>query len=193
MEIAKALYKKARIVIMDEPTASLSGAEIDNLFRLICQLRQERVSVIYISHRLDEIFEIADKVTVLRDGWKVLTVAIADITKEQLVKAMVGEELTMTRIAGSPGARVLLEADGISHGKAFQDVSFALRRGMIVAFAGTARARAAPTSCGRSPGSSRSTRGRIRFKGEEIAGQGARRASSSGASASCPASGTRAG
>jgi ABC-type sugar transport system ATPase subunit len=171
IEIAKALYKKARIVIMDEPTASLSGAEIDNLFRLICQLRQERVAVIYISHRLDEIFEIADEVTVLRDGWKVLHSPIADISKDRLVKAMVGEELTMTRIAGSPGEDVLLEADSISHRKAFRDVSLTLRGGMIVALAGmlgSGRTNVLRSLAGIEP----ITAGRIRYKGEEIQGRG---------------------
>jgi ABC-type sugar transport system ATPase subunit len=170
IEIAKALYKQARIVVMDEPTASLSGTEIDNLFRLICQLRQQQVAVIYISHRLDEIFEIADEVTVLRDGWKVLHSPIADITKEQLVKAMVGEEITMTKITGSPGVDVLLEADGISHGKAFQDVSLVLRRGCIVAFAGmlgSGRTHVLRSLAGIEPISA----GRIRFKGEEIQGR----------------------
>jgi len=171
VEIAKALYKKARIVIMDEPTASLAGSEIDNLFRLICQLRQEQVAVIYISHRLDEIFEIADEVTVLRDGWKVLQSPIGDISKEQLVKAMVGEELTMTRIAGTPGPEVLLEADGISQGKAFQDVSLVLRSGMIVSLAGmlgSGRTNVLRSLAGIEP----VTGGRIRHKGEEIQGKG---------------------
>jgi ABC-type sugar transport system ATPase subunit len=171
VEVAKALYKKARIVIMDEPTASLAGSEIDNLFRLICQLRQEQVAVIYISHRLDEIFEIADEVTVLRDGWKVLNCPIAEISKEQLVKAMVGEELTMTRIAGSPGDDVLLEAEAISHGKAFQDVSLILRRGMIVALAGmlgSGRTNLLRSLAGIEPISA----GRIRRKGVEIQGRG---------------------
>lgn len=171
VEIAKALYKRARIVIMDEPTASLAGSEIDNLFRLICQLRQEQVAVIYISHRLDEIFEIADEVTVLRDGWKVLHSPISDINKEQLVKAMVGEELTMTRIAGLPGSDVLLEADGISHGKVFQNVSLQLRRGSIVALAGvlgSGRTHLLRSLAGIEP----ITGGRICHKGEEIQGEG---------------------
>ena len=170
VEIAKALYKKARIVIMDEPTASLAGSEIDNLFRLICQLRQEQVAVIYISHRLDEIFEIADEVTVLRDGWKVLHSSIPDITKDQLVKAMVGEELTLTQIAGAPGVDVLLEADGISQRKAFQDVSLTLRRGMIVALAGmlgSGRTNVLRSLAGIEPIAG----GRIRCKGEEIQGK----------------------
>jgi ABC-type sugar transport system ATPase subunit len=138
VEIAKALYKKARIVIMDEPTASLAGAEIDNLFRLIRRLKQAGVAVIYISHRLDEVFEIADRVTVLRDGHEVLTRDIGDITKDQLVKAMVGEELAITRLAGGGGAaQPLLEVRGVSRAGAFADVTLELKRGMIIGFAGT--------------------------------------------------------
>jgi ABC-type sugar transport system ATPase subunit len=158
-------------VVMDEPTASLSGAEIDNLFRLICQLRQEQVAVIYISHRLDEIFEIADEVTVLRDGWKVLHSPIEDITVEQLVKAMVGEEITLTRIAGLPGDEVLLAADSVSQAKAFRDVSLTLHRGMIVALAGmlgSGRTNILKSLAGIEP----ITAGRIRYKGEEIQGKG---------------------
>ena len=137
VEIAKALYKKARIVIMDEPTASLTGAEIDNLFRLIRRLKQAGVAVIYISHRLDEVFQIADRVTVLRDGHEVLTHDIGDITKDQLVKAMVGEELAITRLAGGTGAQPLLEVRGVSRAGAFADVTLTLKRGMIIGLAGT--------------------------------------------------------
>jgi ABC-type sugar transport system ATPase subunit len=170
VEIAKALYKKARIVIMDEPTASLSGAEIENLFRLVRQLRQERVAVIYISHRLDEVFEIADEVTVLRDGLKVLHCPIGQITKEQLVKAMVGEELSFTRIAGAGEGHMLLEAQGISAPGKFQDVSLGLKRGMILGLAGSVgsgRTDVLRALAGLEPIS----QGRILFKGEHMQGK----------------------
>ena len=137
MEIAKALYKQARIVIMDEPTASLTAAETENLFDLICQLRGRNVAVIYISHRLDEIFQIADEVTVLRDGYRVLHCPIGEVTKEQLVKAMVGEEVTVTQIAESSAAgELLLEVQGLTRAGAFEDVSLKLQRGMIIGLAG---------------------------------------------------------
>jgi ABC-type sugar transport system ATPase subunit len=136
VEIAKALYKEARIVIMDEPTASLSGTEIDNLFRLICQLKQEGVSIIYISHRLDEVFQVADRVTVLRDGARVGSWDIGQIGKEDLVKAMVGEELAITRLRGrKPGER-LLDVSGLTRAGAFFDVNLTLDRGMVVGLAG---------------------------------------------------------
>jgi len=177
VEIAKALSphavavsQRARVVIMDEPTASLSGAEIDNLFRLICQLRHEGVAVIYISHRLDEVFEIADEVTVLRDGQKVLHCSIGDITKEQLVKAMVGEEISFMSVAGWGKGECLLEALGICSPGKFEDVSLHLNRGTILGLAGTA-------GCGRSEvlqalaGLMPISRGRILFRGEEMQGK----------------------
>jgi ABC-type sugar transport system ATPase subunit len=137
VEIAKALYKQARLVIMDEPTASLTAAETENLFALICQLRDRNVAVIYISHRLDEIFAIADEVTVLRDGYQVLHCPIGEVTKEGLVKAMVGEEITVTQVAGSAAAgELLLDVQGLTRAGAFEDVSLSLQRGMIIGLAG---------------------------------------------------------
>jgi ABC-type sugar transport system ATPase subunit len=170
VEIAKALYKKAGIVIMDEPTASLSGAEIENLFRLICQLREENVAVIYISHRLDEVFEIADEVTVLRDGLKVLHCPIGQITKDQLVKAMVGEELSFTHIANAREGHMLLEAKDISSPGKFQDVSLRLKRGMIIGLAGSVgsgRTEVLHALAGIDPIS----QGHIVFKGEQMHGK----------------------
>jgi ABC-type sugar transport system ATPase subunit len=172
VEIAKALSgggRQARVVIMDEPTASLSGAEIDNLFRLICQLRREGVAVIYISHRLDEVFEIADEVTVLRDGLKVLHSPIAAITKDQLVKAMVGEEISFTTIAAGGEGECLLEAVGITSPGQFEGVTLRLNRGMILGLAG-------PVGCGRVnvlrslTGLEPISQGRVLFRGKEIQG-----------------------
>lgn len=136
VEIAKALYKKAKIVIMDEPTASLTRAEIDNLFNLIVQLKKKGVSVIYISHRLDEVFRIADRVTVLRDGFKVMESDIKDINKDILVKAMVGEELTLTYVENEGITDVLFEARGVSRTGVFEDIHLKLHRGEIVGIAG---------------------------------------------------------
>jgi len=170
VEIAKALYKKARIVIMDEPTASLTGAEIDNLFRLIHQLKQEKVAVIYISHLLDEIFQIADRVTVLRDGRKVLHSRIEEITKDQLVKAMVGEELTVTHIVDLCTEDVLLGVDGISHSGVFEDIHLRLCRGMIIGLAGmvgSGRTDVLRAVAGINP----IMKGKIVFKGEEVQGK----------------------
>jgi ribose transport system ATP-binding protein len=136
VEIAKALYKNARIVIMDEPTASLTRAEIENLFRIIEQLKKRDVAVIYISHRLDEVFAIADRVTVLRDGRKVLEKEVSGITKNNLVKAMVGEELSITHIEGEQKDELVYEALSISRSGEFEDVTVRLHRGEIVGIAG---------------------------------------------------------
>jgi ribose transport system ATP-binding protein len=170
VEIAKALYKKARIVIMDEPTASLSGAEIDNLFRIIAQLKQERVSVIYISHRLDEVFQIADRVTVLRDGREVTTRDIGELDKDQLVRAMVGEEIAMTRLGSVAAGNTLLEVKGLSRSGAFQDVSLTLKRGSVIGFAGTlgsGRTQLLRAVAGIDPVDS----GSIVFEGHELVGK----------------------
>ncbi len=170
VEIAKALYKKARIVIMDEPTASLSGAEIDNLFRLIGQLKQGRVSVIYISHRLDEVFQVADWVTVLRDGREVITRGIAELTKDQLVKAMVGEEVAMTRLGTGAEGKTLLEVTGLTREGAFREVSITLKRGICIGIAGTlgsGRTQLLRAIGGIEPADS----GRILLEGRELTGR----------------------
>ena len=172
VEIAKALYKQVRIVIMDEPTASLTAAETANLFDLICQLKGRNVAVIYISHRLDEIFEIADEVTVLRDGNKVLHCPIGEVTKEQLVKAMVGEEVTLTQIAESSAVgELLLEVQGLTRAGAFEDVNLRLQRGMIIGLAGalgSGRASVLRTLAGIEPVAG----GKIILNGKELQGKG---------------------
>ncbi len=170
VEIAKALYKNAKIVIMDEPTASLTKAEIDNLFDLIRKLKEKGVSLIYISHRLDEIFQIADMVTVLRDGAKVLETDIEHITKSELVKAMVGEELQFTHVEDSGIGEQVLDIQGISRTGFFSDVSLTLRRGEIFGFAGMVGS--GRTSVVRSlAGIDPIDEGKILFKGEDLKGR----------------------
>jgi len=136
VEIAKALYKNAQIVIMDEPTASLTRTEIENLFNIITQIKKRGVSIIYISHRLDEIFSIADRVTVLRDGFKVFERDIEEIDKDMLVQAMVGEELSITHIEQSGIGDLIYAARGISRAGEFEGINIELHRGEIVAMAG---------------------------------------------------------
>ena len=96
IEIAKAVVKKARIVIMDEPTASITVEEQQRLFEIIGELKEQGVTVIYISHRLEELFEICDRVSVLRDGQYVTTVDIEETDKQHLISLMVGRELSET-------------------------------------------------------------------------------------------------
>ena len=94
VEIAKALVKNCKLLIMDEPTASIPMAEVSNMFRIVRRLKEKGVSIIYISHRLEELFELCDRVTVFRDGKYVVTCNVADITKKDLIRYMIGRELT---------------------------------------------------------------------------------------------------
>src|SRR5438067_760259 len=128
VEIARALSQDARVVIMDEPTAALSQREIRELYRIIEQLKAGGTSVIFISHKFDEIFEVADRYTVLRDGHFVADGALADISEQELVALMVGrtvqEAYPKAEVAiGAP----LLEVEGLCHPTEFDDVSFTLR------------------------------------------------------------------
>ncbi|TCR66593.1 sugar ABC transporter ATP-binding protein [Bosea sp. BK604] len=138
VEIAKALSVKSRILIMDEPTAALNDAEIAELFRIIRQLRTEGVGIVYISHKMDEIRQIADRVTVMRDGEFVGTVEAADTPIATIITMMVGRALTdealpVPDLSTQP---VVLEVKGLSRGRAIRNVSFTLRRGEILGFAG---------------------------------------------------------
>ena len=110
VEIAKALSQRARILVMDEPTAALSDPEIERLFGIIRTLKADGVAIIYISHRLHEIFDIGDRITVLRDGRKVAEVTPAETTMAELVKMMVGRDVSTTyrhRFCERPGTPVL--------------------------------------------------------------------------------------
>lgn len=135
--IARALSKKCRLLIMDEPTASLSARETAVLFRIIRQLKSEGVSVLYVSHRLEEVFALTDRVTVLRDGRYVATTNIQEIDPPGLIKQMVGRELAAVgreqRIAPTD---VLLEVEGLTRAGKFAEVSFQVRAGEIVGMAG---------------------------------------------------------
>ncbi|MGQ0708275.1 MAG: sugar ABC transporter ATP-binding protein [Rhodoferax sp.] len=137
VEIAKALSHRSRVLIMDEPTAALNNAEVDELFRIIGQLRAQGVGVVYISHKMDEIARIADRITVLRDGACVGTVP-AHTPMEQVIAMMVGRRL-QAQEKHSPDTRanpVVLEVRGLCRGRAIRDVGFAVRQGEIVGFAG---------------------------------------------------------
>ena len=137
VEIARALAFDARLIIMDEPTAPLSGAETSRLFRTIAELRGRGVSTIYITHRLQEIFEVADRVTVLRDGCHIRTCATTSITRADLVRDMVGSAIR-TEAKGLAGARgaELLRVERFSKTGNFQDISFAVHAGEVLGLAG---------------------------------------------------------
>ncbi len=138
VEIAKAAGADARIVIMDEPTASLTGREVERLFGVIARLREAGVGIIYISHRLEEVFAVADRITVLRDGETVATVQAADVTPAQLIRMMVGREVS----AVFPKREVeigdlALALIGVGHTPSgVHHVSLSVHRGEIVGLAG---------------------------------------------------------
>ncbi|MGH7582379.1 MAG: sugar ABC transporter ATP-binding protein [Gemmatimonadales bacterium] len=135
-EIAKAVARRAEVLILDEPTAILSQHETDALFALLRQLRGEGVAIAYISHRMDEVFAIADSITVLRDGNLVATAAKDAVDRREVVRQMVGRELAEGFPAPeAPAGDVALELTGLSAGLA-RDVSLTVRRGEIVALAG---------------------------------------------------------
>jgi len=138
VEIAKALSLNSEVLIMDEPTAALTDSEIDELFRIIRDLRKKGVGIIYISHRLEEIGIISDRITVMRDGEYIDTVPAKDVTTDQIIKMMVGREIYVTSEATDESANneVVLEVKNLNRGKAIRDVSFKLRKGEILGFAG---------------------------------------------------------
>jgi ABC-type sugar transport system ATPase subunit len=137
VEIARALAIDARLIIMDEPTAPLSGAETARLFGTISGLRARGVSTIYITHRLPEIFQLADRVTVLRDGCHVLTCATSAITSEELVRKMVGDAPAALD-EGRPAARAreLFRVEGFTNAGKFEDISFEVHAGEVLGLAG---------------------------------------------------------
>ncbi len=159
VEIAKALSLHARLIVMDEPTSSLTERESERLFDLIRALKQEGVTIIYISHRLEEIFEIADRVTVLRDGKNVGTLPVAEATPADLVRRMVGRDIQeMFQKKEAEKQNVVLEIKHLSGAGCLRDISLQLRRGEILGLAGLV-------------GSGRSTLSRVLF-GAQRAEQG---------------------
>jgi ribose transport system ATP-binding protein len=136
IEIAKATHRNIRILAMDEPTASLTTSEIENLFKVIKKLRSEGVGIIYISHRLEEIFEIGDRVTVMRDGKKIATSEIKDTNIKDLIKQMVGRELAdeFPKHSAKIGQEIL-RLENINCGK-LKDINLKLCKGEILGLAG---------------------------------------------------------
>jgi len=140
MEIAKAVSYNARIIVMDEPTSSLTGHEVSRLFDIIRGLRSRGISIIYISHKMEEILEIADDVTIMRDGRKVGTWPAGELTTDLIISRMVGREITnrFPPRKNEPAGEAVLEVSGLTstHAKSFRDVSFTLRRGEILGVGG---------------------------------------------------------
>ena len=138
VEIAKALSFDSRVLIMDEPTAALNSAEVADLFRIIRQLRGNGVGIAYISHKMDELQQIADRVTVMRDGQYIDTVPMATTSVDRIINMMVGREIgdVSNHAPDTSGNEVALEVRGLNRGKAIRNVSFTLRKGEILGFAG---------------------------------------------------------
>ena len=139
VEIAKAVSRDCKLLVLDEPTAALTQPEVEELFKIMRDLQSKNIGMIYISHRMDEINRISDRVTVMRDGEYVGTVNTAEVTKDDIVKMMVGRVImgeqkeTSTVPADAP---VVLEVKHLNAGKEVKDVSFNLRKGEILGFAG---------------------------------------------------------
>lgn len=137
VEILKALSQSPRVLILDEPTSSLSASHVRLLFGILTRSRQEGLSVIYISHHLREVFEVADRVTVLRDGKHVDTCVVVDVTEGELVQKMVGREIVdMYGSRTAEAGAECLRLEGVGRGDDFRDISFSVSAGEIVGLAG---------------------------------------------------------
>ena len=168
VEIARALVFTPKIVVFDEPTASLTEREKEVLFAIIASLKAQDVGIVYISHRMDEIFEISDRVSVLRDGEIRGTVETASTTEDDITQMMIGRSLAgMEKVAAGTLGEVLLEVRGLTCGTLFHDVSFAVRAGEVVGLSGlvgAGRTEVAETIFGlRAPSA-----GEIRLAGEPV-------------------------
>lgn len=138
-EIAKAISHEAKVIIFDEPSAALTETEIQELFKIIRDLREKQLGIVYISHRMDEIKVITDRVTVMRDGSYVGTLITKDCTKDDIINMMVGRviyEDPKQKSNVAPDAPVVLKVEHLNAGKMVQDVSFELRKGEILGFSG---------------------------------------------------------
>ena len=184
IEIGKSLSTGARVLILDEPTAVLSSREIDRLFGIVRTLRDRGVALMFISHKLEEIREITDRVVVMRDGQQVAERDSGDVPVRELIRLMVGREISdlYPARATDPG-EVMLEAKGLSRDGFFEDISFTVRAGEIVGFAGLVGA-GGPRSRSRSSASIRSTAARSCSRDSRF-GLGRRDMRSAAASPTC--------
>jgi inositol transport system ATP-binding protein len=168
IEIAKALSRDADLLIMDEPTSALTEKETRHLFGIIRELKMQGRGVLYITHRLNEVFEVADEISVLRDGRRIGTRPAAETTSDELIRWMVGRELTQLFPRGeAPAGRVVLSVRGLGLEGRFREVSFDLRAGEILGVAGligAGRSNLAETLFGLTPSSS----GTIEIEGRVV-------------------------
>jgi ABC-type sugar transport system ATPase subunit len=168
IEICKSLVRNPRLLILDEPTSSLSETESAILFRVIADLKANGVTILYISHRLPEVFSLCDTLTVLRDGRHVRTVPIKETTEAEAIRLMVGRELlAFRRHPVEPKGDVVLRVENLSKKGQYEDVSFELRRGEIVAMAGLIGAGRSETALGLF-GSPPPDRGNVFLRGTKV-------------------------
>ena len=137
VEIARALTSASRVVVMDEPTAMLSHRESEELFRIIGELKQKGLAVIYISHRLEELARISERITILRNGAGVYSGRFDSVDRAAIIRHMVGRDITeLYPKLGPPGQEVLLEVRGLGNGSRYRNISFAVHRGEVLGFGG---------------------------------------------------------
>lgn len=168
IEMAKVLNAAPRILVMDEPTSALSSPEVEMLFGIIEDIKQSGVAIVYISHHLPEVFQIADRVTVLRDGRRIDTRPIAQVSKESLAEMMIGSRVKeFARSEALEQNQTILEVQNLTHYGFVHEISFALRKGEILGVAGLAGA--GRTELGRSLcGADKVDYGNLLFNGERI-------------------------
>ena len=168
VEIAKALGRQADVILMDEPTAALSDHEVAALFRAIARLKARGVAIVYTTHKMDEVFRLADRISVLRDGHLVGTAAAAELDHARLISLMVGRQLAdVFPDRRAPRDEILLEVSGLTREPAYRDVSFSVRRGEVVALAGlmgAGRTEVVSAIYGLQPAAG----GTLRFRGEPL-------------------------
>ncbi len=139
LAIAKAVYHHSDIISLDEPTTSLTQKETDALFRIVAKLKADGITILYVSHHLEEIFEICDRASIMRDGQYIQTMNIKDTTREELIHAMVGRNVSSSAERLKPSPRtdeVVLKVDHLTNGHQIKDVSFELHKGEILGFFG---------------------------------------------------------
>ena len=165
--IAKALVFDSRLLIMDEPTSTLSNAEVEHLFRIMEKLREKGVSVLFVTHKLDEMFRMADRISVFRDGQYIDTREAGGLAKEELVRMMVGREVVFTKKSAKLDGEILLEVEDLTKKGNYKDITFELRRGEILGLTGL-------VGSGRSEilltlfGLLKPDSGKIRLRGREV-------------------------
>ena len=168
VEIARTLTTNAEIIIFDEPTASLTDSESENLFDIINNLKSKNISIIYITHKLEEVFGLCDRVTVLRDGYYIDTYNVSKINKDILVKKMIGRDISnLYPDKSTKNDGIIFKVSELKRKDKFKDIEFELRRGEILGFAGlvgAGRTELAKTVCGLSKKNS----GKIYLEGKKI-------------------------